>query len=233
MKVSIIIPCYNEENRILNTLKKIREYVNTKKDNFEIIVVDDASADRTVEIVREFDNKIKILKNERNMGKGYSVKRGILESSGDTSLFMDADSSTEIKEFDNFISHFKNYDIVVGSRHLSKNSIKIPQGKLRRFFGFWAHKMIHLVTNSKVKDTMCGFKAFNKKSKNLFEKQLNMRWGFDYEIIFLAEKMGYKIKEVPVEWKDNHESKVTAGGYLKALSELFAIRINNFLGRYN
>lgn len=230
--MSVVIPCYNEQNRILNTLKKIKEYSKQKKDEFEIIVVDDASTDKTVEIVQNFDSKIKILKNNKNMGKGYSVKRGILESVGDISLFMDADSSTEINELDKFLPYFENYDIVIGSRHLSKDSIKIPQGKIRRFFGFWAHKVIHLITKSKVKDTMCGFKAFNRKSKILFNKQLNMRWGFDYEIIFLAEKLDFKIKEIPVKWKDNHESKVTVGGYLKALYELFAIRINDLFGKY-
>ncbi|MEK6935705.1 MAG: dolichyl-phosphate beta-glucosyltransferase [Nanoarchaeota archaeon] len=232
MKISIIIPCYNEENRILKTLNKIKDYLKNKKEDFEILIVDDCSKDNTLKIVENFNLPIKILKNEINHGKGYSVKKGILNSSGDIALFMDADSATDINELDKFLPYFKEYDMVFGSRHIKKNSIKVPQSGIRRFFGFGAHKLIHLVIRTKVNDTMCGFKAFNKKSRVLFEKQLNERWGFDYELIFLAKKFGFKIKEVAVEWRDDSESKVTAKGYLKALVELFNIRLNDFLGKY-
>lgn len=233
MRISVIIPVYNEEERIGKTLEKIKAYIKERKEEFEIIIVDDYSKDRTLEIVENSGLKLKILKNPRNMGKGYSVKRGMLESTGDLNLFMDADSSTEIKELDKFIPYFKDYDVFIGSRHLVRHSIKVPQGRIRRFFGFWAHLMIRIVINSKVKDTMCGFKAFNKKAKILFKKQINKRWGFDYELIFLAEKLKLKIIEIPVSWKDDHRSKVTISGYLKALNELFVIRLNNLLGKYD
>lgn len=234
MKISIVIPCYNEERRILNTLKSVLEYTKESKNDFEIIVVDDGSKDKTAEIVKSFDSKIKILGGEPNRGKGYAIKRGMLASTGDISLFMDADSSTNISELDNFLPYFRNFDVVIGSRALSSKSVIVPQGIARRTLGKLAHLLIHLVLNTKVKDTTCGFKAFSKRSRlPLFKKQLNLGWGFDYELIFLAEKLGFKIKQVPIKWSNNTDSKVTAKGYLKSLYELFVIRTNNILGKYN
>ncbi|MBU1136284.1 MAG: dolichyl-phosphate beta-glucosyltransferase [Nanoarchaeota archaeon] len=235
MLISIIIPAYNEEDRIIKTLEQIADYINKrKKYNFEIIIVDDGSTDRTLEIVEKFKElKIKLLQNKKNMGKGFSVKKGILESKGEFALFMDADSSTSINELDKFLSCKEKQDILIGSRHLKENSILVKQSIIRRIAGFFAHKLIHFIIVSDIKDTMCGFKMFDKKSKILFKKQLNYRWGFDYELLYLAEKLGFKIKEIPVIWKDDKKSKVTLAGYLTALIELFKIRLNDFLGKYN
>lgn len=233
MKVSIIIPCYNEEKRIVKTLNHIEDYIKSKKHQFEIIVVDDGSKDNTVKVVNESRIKVRIIKFEKNKGKGCAIKAGMAASCGDISLFMDADSSTEISEFDKLMPHFKDYDVVIGSRALSKDSVIIPQGFFRRNLGFIAHKLIHLILKTKIKDTTCGFKAFSKDAKNLlFTKQIINGWGFDYELIFLAEKFGFKIKEVPIKWKNNFESKVTVKGYLKSLNELFMIRLNELRGMY-
>jgi len=234
MRISIIIPCYNEEKRIAGTLEKIKEFIKKRKEKFEIIVVDDGSKDKTVEAVRNFDLKTKIIENEKNLGKGASIRNGMKFSKGDISLFMDADSSTEISELGKFLPYFKEYDIVIGSRALAQSEVIVPQGIIRRNMGFLAHKLIDFVLRTNIKDTTCGFKAFNKKSGDiLFAKQLNNGWGFDYEIIFLADKFGFKLKQVPVIWKNDSSSKVTVKGYLKSLSELFMIRLNNLKGRYN
>jgi len=155
-------------------------------------------------------------------------------SKGDISLFMDADSSTEISELEKFLPYFKEYDVIIGSRALSQSEVIVPQGVIRRNIGFLAHKLIDLVLQTDIKDTTCGFKAFNKKSRGiLFTKQLNNGWGFDYEIIFLINKLGFKLKQVPVIWKNDSASKVTFRGYLKSLIELFMIRLNDLKGRYN
>ncbi len=234
IKLSIIIPCYNEEERIGRTLEEIANYIKTKKYDFEVIIVDDGSKDKTLEVAGKFKDKLdlKILKNPGNKGKGYSVKAGMLASLGDYSLFMDADSSTSIRELDSFFPWIDKYDILIGSRHLRKHSILIKQSAIRRTAGFFAHKLIKLFIISDVKDTMCGFKIFNKKAKILFKKQLNYRWGFDFELLFLAEKLGFRIKEIPVTWKDDRKSKVTLKGYFIALLELLRIRWNYLLGRY-
>lgn len=233
MKITILIPAYNEEKRILNTLKQIKEYVRNRDEDFEIIVIDDGSIDRTEEIVKRFDTKIILLKNKKNQGKGYSLKRGMLASRGDVTLFMDADSSTKIIELDKFFPYINSYDILIGSRAISHSSILIPQGFIRRNIGSLAHKLIQLVLKIKVHDTMCGFKMYNKKSRQfLFKKQINKGWGFDYEILFLAKKFNFRIKEVPVVWRNDSRSKVTIKGYLKSLEELFLIKINDFFKKY-
>lgn len=232
--ISVIIPAYNEEKRLPKTMKQIEEYAQKNKNYlFEIIVVDDCSEDKTVDSLKKTGKKIKILHNEKNMGKGFSIRRGMLEAKGDFLLFMDADSSTSINELDNFIPFFEEYDVIIGSRHIKEGSILVKQSLVRRIGGFFAHRLIHLFITSKIKDTMCGFKLFNKKSKFLFRKQINKGWGFDYELLFLAEKNNLKIKEVPVKWSDDSKSKVTFLGYLFALAELFKIRINHLLGEYN
>ena len=234
MKISIIIPAYNEEKRILRTLIQIREYIKKRKEDFEIIVIDDGSMDNTAKIVENFNLKITILRNGKNKGKGYSLKRGMLASKGDVTLFMDADSSTKIEELDKFFIHLDDYDILIGSRAISDSSVIVPQGFIRRNIGSLAHKLIQLILKVEVHDTMCGFKMYNKKSRQfLFKKQINKGYGFDYEIIFLAKKFNFKIKEIPIVWKNDFQSRVTIRGYLKSFGELFSIRINDFLGKYN
>jgi len=234
MKITILIPCYNEENRLPETLDQIKEYIKNKKEDFEIIVIDDGSSDNTVKLVEEFDLEIKILENKKNRGKGYSIKRGMLESSGDFTLFMDADSSTRIKELDKFIPFFKDYDILIGSRAVKDGRVAVAQGFFRRNVGYLAHKLIYIILRTSVKDTMCGFKAYSRKARNiLFKKQRNYGWGFDYEILYLAEKFNIKKREVPITWRDDANSKVTVSGYLKALQELFLIRLYDILGKYN
>lgn len=234
MKITIIIPAYNEEKRILRTLMQIKEYLKKREEDFEIMVIDDGSTDNTVKIVENFNLKIAILRNEKNKGKGYSLKRGMLASKSDVTLFMDADSSTKIEEFDKFFPYMNDYDILIGSRAISHSSVLIPQGFIRRNVGSLAHKLIQLVLRVEVSDTMCGFKMYNRKSRQfLFKKQINNGWGFDYEILFLAKKFNFKVKEIPVVWRNDARSRVTVKGYLKSFWELFSVRINDFFGKYN
>jgi len=232
LSISIVIPVYNEEARIKHSLQKILHFF--RNDDLEIIIVDDGSEDKTVEVVRAFvDDRIKIIRNEVNLGKGYSVKTGVLSSSKKLILFSDADLSTPISEFKKFEPFLKDYDIVIGSRALSQSNVKVRQPGYKVVLGRMGNWLIRLLAVPGIKDTQCGFKLFNRKSKELFKKVTIYRWGFDFELLFMARKRGLKIKEIPVIWINDFRSKVKKVDYLITLLDLLKIRINNFLGKYN
>lgn len=233
-KISVVLPCYNEEKRILNTLRQIKEFVKGRKEEFEVIVVNDGSTDDTPEIVKGFDKSIKIVEYGRNMGKGYAIKKGMLESTGDITLFMDADASADIKELDRFIPYLREgYEVVVGSRTLEKDSIVVKEKLLRRFVGFLSHKLIATVIKSDVKDLLCAFKVYDKKAKEaIFRKQISNGMASDYEAIFLAQKLGFKVKELPIKWEHKEGGTAKPSWYTKALKELLMVRINNLFGKY-
>jgi len=212
MRLSIIIPAYNEENRIGNSLKLILRYLSKQDYNFEIIVVDDGSSDRTIEKVKEIDSsgKIKILKNEINKGKGYSIKKGMLEAMGEYQLFSDADLSTPIEELEKFWKYLnEGYDIVIGSRALKDSILEVRQPFYREFMGRAFNFIVRFILGFKIKDTQCGFKIFKKEvAKHIFSIQKIKGWSFDVEILYIASKLDYKIKEVPVRWINSPSSKV-------------------------
>tara|TARA_Y100000034_G_scaffold133798_1_gene200361 strand:+ start:1917 stop:2798 length:882 start_codon:yes stop_codon:yes gene_type:complete len=234
MKISIVLPCYNEELRIANTLKQIQDYTKTKPHAFEIILVDDGCTDKTVEVAKSLDSKIKIVSYGKNMGKGYAIKRGMLASDGEITLFMDADASADINELDTFLPYFKDHDLVIGSRTLVKGSITVPEKPLRRSVGFLGHKLISLIIRSKVKDLLGGFKAYNKKAKDIiFQRQTSNGMASDFEVIFLAEKFNLKIKELPIKWAHKPGGTAKPSWYTKALKELLMVRLNDLRGKYN
>jgi len=212
MRLSVIIPAYNEENRIGNSLKVILEYLSKQNYNFEIIVVDDGSSDKTIEKVKEIDSsdKIKILKNEINKGKGYSIRKGMLEAIGECQLFSDADLSTPIGELDKFWKYLnEDYDIVIGSRALKDSVLEVRQPFYREFMGRAFNFIVRFILGFKIKDTQCGFKIFKKDvAKHIFSIQKIEGWSFDVEILYIASKLDYKIKEVPVRWINSPSSKV-------------------------
>jgi len=231
--LSIIIPAYNEEKRIPNTIKEILLYMKGK--NFEIIVVDDGSTDNTIEIVKKLkDPKIKILRNIKNRGKGFSVKRGMLNAKKEWALFMDADNATSIKEIKKFKAHTGKYDILIGSRNLKDSIIKIKQPLTRRILGKGFSIIVRVIMFTNIKDTQCGFKMFRKSIiKNIFKKQIINRWGFDVEILQIAKNKKYRIKEIPIIWINDEDSRLRTTSAIKGmLIELLKIRLNDIRGRY-
>jgi dolichyl-phosphate beta-glucosyltransferase len=215
MKLSIVIPAYNEEKRIGSTLRAVREFAAARGLDCEIIVVDDGSTDRTADVVgQEFIPRAgvayRFLPNEKNRGKGYSVRRGMLESRGQFSLFSDADLSTPIEELDKLMAALSDgSDVAIGSRALAGSDVQVHQNFLRELMGRVFNRLARMLTFKNIHDSQCGFKLFARKAaRNLFRLARIDGFSFDAEIIYLAQKMGYRVKEVPVVWRNSPASRV-------------------------
>jgi dolichyl-phosphate beta-glucosyltransferase len=208
-------------------LEKISSFFNDQE--YEIIVVDDGSTDKTREVVSKFDNVI--LNNQReNFGKGFSVKEGIFMATGNKVLLTDADLSTPIEEYNKLNEYFNDYPIVIGSRALAESQVQ--NNIFRKMLGRFGNLLIRFIVKD-IKDTQCGFKLFDRNvASDLFSRQTIKGFGFDFEILFLAQKKEYKIKEVPVIWKNVEGSKVKPIHYFITLFELFKIMKNNLKGKY-
>ena len=228
--ISIIIPAYNEENRLGKTLKTVKNFMVGKE--YEIIVVDDGSTDTTVEVAKNAG--VVLVENKVNKGKGYSVKNGVMQAKGDYILFSDADLSTPIDELRAFLRLIQEYDLVIGSRGLKESNIQIKQPKYRHFIGKAFNTLVRTLTGLSIKDTQCGFKLFRRDvALKIFPKLTINRWGFDVEILYLAKKFGYKIKEQPVTWLNVEGSKVSPlKDSIKMFFEILKIRWNDLVGRY-
>ena len=227
--ISIIIPAYNEEKRIVSTLQKILDYLTTKDFAWEIILVDDGSIDRTSEIAKGLikNERLRVIKNPVNQGKGYSVKKGALASNGEIILFSDADLSTPIEELDKMIPWLnEGYDIVIGSRALPESAIEIRQSCYREIMGKTFNLLVRTFVLKGFKDTQCGFKCFKRETAlKVFNLQKINGFAFDVEILLIAKRLGLKIKDVQVRWINAPESKVhLIRGSFSMLWELFKIK---------
>ncbi len=236
--LSVIIPVYNEEKTIKKTLLDVNDFFASQEYNSEIILIDDDSKDDSYNISRNLRSIVKnlsVLKNSKNCGKGYSVKKGMLIANGKFRLFIDADNSTNIRQINNFIPFLENgCDIVIGSRKLKGSEIKKHQPLHREAIGVIGNILIRLLAVSEITDTQCGFKCFSEKFvSDVFTKTTISRWGFDIEILALAKKFGYEIKAVPIVWEDKGKSKVSFEGYIFTLKELLQIKINLLRKKYD
>lgn len=239
--LSVIIPAYNEEKRISNTLLDIDKYLSKQDYSYEIIVVSDGSKDKTAAIVNKFSDLIKNLRlidNKENHGKGWVVRQGILEAKGRYRLFMDADNATTIDHFEKMIPLFKQgFKVIIGSRDKKDApgaKQAVAQSFLKRQLGNFGNILIQLLAVSGIWDTQCGFKAFTDKATNdIFERCLIDRWGFDIEALAIARKLDYKIGIIPVNWVNDPESKVSLKGYLNTFRELFKIKWNLIIHKYD
>jgi len=223
---SVIIPAYNEEDRLQNTLNKIINFFDNLKKNYEIIVVDDGSKDNTSKVAEEYQ-KVKLIKQEKNSGKGAAVRKGMLEATGKFRIFTDADLSTPIYEFTKLYQKYQEgYDICLGSRAVDYSLIKVHQPFYREFMGKTFNKIVQLLVIKGIKDTQCGFKGFSNTAANkVFENAKIDGFGFDVEIIYLANKLNLKIIEIPVEWYNDERSKVKPiKDSIKMFKEILKIR---------
>lgn len=231
--ISIIIPAYNEEKRLPETIAKIRKYLSKNRIPSEIIVVDDGSTDGTAAAVKKL--KTKLISNGKNRGKGASVARGVEKAKGAITLFTDADLSTPITFLKDFIRQHENgAGIVVASRDIKGAKVKVPQNFLREAGGKIFNIFVRLVTGLPIHDTQCGFKSFTKEAaKKVFSRQTINGFGFDVEILYIAKKHGLKITEYPVTWFNSPATKVNfLRDSTRMFAELFKIRLNDFLGKY-
>ena len=236
---SIVIPAYNESARLGATLEKVLAYVHARGWDAEVIVVNDGSRDNTGGIVQAMaakDSTLRLVENPGNRGKGYSVRNGMLHSRGRIVLFSDADLSSPIEEAPKLISALDaGADIAIGSRWLRAETQTQRQPLHRQIFGRVFNLFLRVTLGLQFKDTQCGFKAFKQTAvQTIFPLQKIERWGFDPEVLFLARKFGFKVKEVPVSWGHSGGTRINplVDGS-RMVMEMFRIRWFDLTGKYN
>lgn len=227
--LSVIIPAYNEAERLPLTLIDIDRILSRANYSYEILVVNDGSTDNTADIVRKMADTIKNLKlidNNINQGKGGVVRQGMLLAKGQYRLFTDADNSTSIDQFDKMIPYFgEGYDVVIGSRAVKGSRLEPAQPFYKQLLGKGSNIIIQIVNVPGIWDTQCGFKAFSEEAaEKIFSKTKINGWGFDIEALALARCFNYRIKEIPVRWVNSALSHVRMSAYLKTFWENVKIR---------
>lgn len=238
LQYSIVIPAYNESQRIVPTLDEILAYIAQQRWDAELIVVNDGSQDDTAAIVQRYvkqNANIRLIENPGNRGKGYSVKNGMLHARGEIILFSDADLSSPIEEAPKlFQAIASGEDVAIGSRWLRADLQTERQPLHRQLFGRVFNLILRIVLGLRFKDTQCGFKAFTRSAAQaVFPRQHIERWGFDPEIIFLAQKLGYSVVEVAVAWAHDEKSTIhpVRDGFRMFL-DVLKIRWNDLTGKY-
>lgn len=238
--ISIVIPAFEESKRLGDSIRQILSYIKKEQLNAELIVVDDGSKDATTEVAKavftEFpDLNTKIIRYEQNRGKGFAVRTGLMEASGDIALFSDADLSTPIEEMTKLVKPIQEgeFDVAFGSRALDRTLIGTHQPWRREQSGKVFNLMVRTLTGLPFWDTQCGFKAFNmQKFRPLLELMQIERFGFDVEFLYVAYFKGLRLKEIPVRWNDAEGSKLSFRTGLHAFGEVYQIRKNAKKGVY-
>lgn len=235
--LSIIIPAYNEEQRIGSTLEKVTAFLSMQDYRSEVLVVENGSQDRTLEIAQEFSARYPWVHalHEDGRGKGLAVRRGMLEAIGEYRFICDADLSMPIEEVNRFIPPLlADVEIVIGSRE-APGAIRYNEPAFRHFTGRLFNWVVRLLALPGLQDTQCGFKCFRAVvAEEIFPLQTISGWTFDVEVLYIARRRGYHIVELPIPWYYNAESKVRVlHDLLKVGRDLIIIRWNATRGRYN
>src|ERR1022692_1422412 len=238
MTYTFVIPAYNESVRLGPTLHALLRYTQEQNWDAEILVVDDGSTDDTAEIVREASRaheQIRLVQNPGNRGKGYSVRNGMLHARGDICLFTDADLSSPISEAQKlFDAISQGADVAIGSRWLCPELQTERQPFYRQVFGRIFNLVLRVFLGLNFADTQCGFKAFRREAgQRIFPLQRIERWGFDPEILFLARRLGFTVKEVPVVWAHSEGTRLHPfRDGLRMFGDVLRIRWNAMTGVY-
>ncbi|MDA3855684.1 MAG: glycosyltransferase family 2 protein [Candidatus Woesearchaeota archaeon] len=234
VSLSLVIPCYNEETRFSEQIRFVLKFLEKFEDK-ELILVNDGSSDDTLKLFEDCaknNSFVKVVSYAQNKGKGYAIRRGVLSSSKDFVLISDMDLSTPLKDFSKLIKYVDDFDIVIGSRALENSNILKRQNLFKVFLGKSGNLGIRILLGLNINDTQCGFKLFKNSTKSVFKKSMIDGFGYDFELLFLFNKEGFKIKEVPVTWINDERSKVRVRDYFLTLLELFKVRINFVFGKY-
>ncbi|HBW73913.1 MAG: UDP-glucose-undecaprenyl-phosphate glucosyltransferase [Candidatus Magasanikbacteria bacterium GW2011_GWA2_45_39] len=229
MELSVIIPAYNESEVIARTVRHVDEFFAKEHIDGEMIVVDDGSTDGTGGVLAHVKNTtspLKIISFSKNTGKGAACKAGFTASRGSWSVFMDADESTTIDTWNTFKPFTKQFDILIGSRSIAGARVLKRQNIVRILAGKLGNKWIKLITGLPFYDTQCGFKAFHERTKSLLAYTQVNGWAFDIEWLAVAQKTGFKIKELPVEWHNDTTSLVRPIDYPRVLWEVVNIKFH-------
>lgn len=229
--LTLIVPAYNEAERLPATLARLREYLGTHHPDHEILVVDDGSSDDTAaraEAVAEGDPRVRVLRYTPNRGKGYAVRFGAGQARGAWVLFSDADLSTPIEELEHLSPYLgEGYDVVIGSRAIEGANLARRQPWLREKIGRTFNLLVRMLGVQGIRDSQCGFKLFTRQAAgDIFPALTIDRWAFDVEALVVADKLGYRIKEVPVTWLNAPGSKVhVIRDSVRTVSDLVRIRL--------
>ncbi len=234
--LSIIVPIYNESERIHN-LSTLSAFFQDHSFTSELVIVDDGSTDETLKRIEGLSlaPNAKLISYNQNRGKGYAIKTGMLAATGDVRLFTDVDLSTPLREFNKFLPHIDKNHIVMGSRKIEGAQVLQHQAKVRETLGKGFTFISNLILHLTVSDFTCGFKCFSKRSaEQIFQKLTIDRWGFDAEILYIAKKKTFSVKEIPVVWINDPHTKVKfPHDLIRSFLDLIQIRLNDLRGLYD
>jgi len=238
--ISVVIPAYNEAERLGPTLKEWTRFFCGQKKQVEIIVVNDGSFDETSQVIdiaaRTLPVDIRILGHDVNRGKGFSVRKGMLDAKGEILIYTDADLPVRPDRLESFIALLESgIDVVIGSRHIAGSRIGCRQPRYREILGSMFIRLAHIATSSVVTDFNCAFKVFRRHAAHeIFSRQTLSGWGFEVEILLIAQRLGFKIKEQPVTWFNGKNSRVRVFKDIpRSIADLGLIAWNNLRGSYD
>ena len=241
MKLSVVLPCFNEENFIIQTLTRIESYLKENKFDYEIIVIDDCSTDKSYYKILSYigkigeikNDKIRLFSNKKNQGKGFSIVRGLKESKKDYVLTLDTDLSADISEAKKLLKYRKDNDLVIGSRYLKTSELTEKQSLLRIFYSRCFNILVNLFFNLKIKDSQCGFLLYSKRAKDIVTKYCKIkRFSFSVEHLLLMKKNNLKFKECPIVWEDKKPQSVKMSQIKEMLFALIKIKKYEMSGIY-
>jgi len=238
--LSVIVPAFNEAERIGKTLRRLHSYLAQVPFSSEILVVIDGAKDQTVAVVRQLAREIprlKLFERAVNRGKGFTVKEGMLAATGEIRLFCDADNSTDIAHFDKMKPLFdQGFDVVIASRNdadVDGAQQAVSQAWYKRAIGRLGNRIVQRFAVPGIWDTQCGFKAFRAAAADrIFSQTTIERWGFDIEVLALAQAFKYQIGIIPAHWINDKRSHVRATDYLRVLTDTLKVRRNFLTGKY-
>ena len=235
-RLSVVIPAYNEELRLPNTLEAILSFLSARSEPFEIVVVDDGSSDDTVGVARRMGSaSVRVLCNGTNRGKGFSVRRGMLVAQAPLRLMSDADLSTPIEELPGLEEAVRSgADIAIGSRALTASRIEVHQSRYREAMGRVFNRLVRLLAVRGISDTQCGFKLFTAAAaETCFGAARLDGFSFDVEALLVARRRGLEIAEIPVIWRNDAASRVSTYRGVLAFIDLVRVRLNAWRGLYD